>query len=127
MPDGDRDTRDIAVRALTEIQSHSSVCAQRAAESNQRMERMFSYIKEAHTDMGSQIQDVVTDMGTIKQALITASNGTRQVTELTQRVEAIQTTLAEQRGASKLLKLVAGATVAAVGALSGFAGSKLGH
>lgn len=127
MSEPDRDTRDIAVRALSEIQSHGSVCAQRAAENNTRMERMFSYIKEAHDDTSSQISDIVSDVSTIKQALITAASGTRQIAELSAKVESIQTTMAEQRGANQLLRLLGAAAVAALGAASGFFGGRLGH
>lgn len=83
----DNDTRDVAMKALVKIDSHIDACERRYQEGNQRMEKMFSYIKDAHEKTGNQI-------------------------------DAIRDTLAEQRGAGKLGKIMAHAATGLVSAAS---------
>lgn len=88
------DTRDLAMQALTKINSHIDACERRYQEGNQRLEKMFAYIKDAHEKTGAQI-------------------------------DIIQNTLAEQRGAGKMAKVLGAAGAGIMGIIGGAGGSHL--
>lgn len=94
----DTSTRDFAVQALTEIKAHIASCDRRYAEGNDRMEKIFAYIKDAHRATGDQIADA-----------------TKEITDL-------QTALAEARGAGKMAKLIGGGISGAMGFIGGLGG-----
>lgn len=84
---------EVAVAKIeTRLEGHLTACERRYQEGNERLQRMFDYIKNAHEKTGTQIAE-------------------------------IQDTLAEQRGASKMAKLMAGAGAGIMGLLGGVGGS----
>lgn len=87
MPD---DTRDLAIRAMQKIESHIDACERRYNEGNQRQERLFAFIKEAHEENKKEIGATKIQIG------------------------AIATIISEQQGAAKFGKLL-GNVVAGLG------------
>lgn len=82
----------VVAKIETRLDSHLSACERRYQEGNDRIERLFSFMKEAHAENRK-------DIGEIKN------------------------TLAEQRGAGRMAKLVAGAVAGLMGLVGGVGGS----
>lgn len=86
---------DVAVGKLeARLDAHLTACERRYQEGNQRLEKLFSFIKDAHDENRKDISE-------------------------------IKNTLAEQRGAGKMMKLLGAAGAGAMGLLGGMGGSHL--
>jgi hypothetical protein len=90
---GDTDTRDLAITAMTKIDSHIDACERRYNEGNQKLERIFEYIKDSHNETTKKIDDTTND-----------TNG--KIAAAIQSINDMQNVLAEARGAGKLGKII---------------------
>lgn len=52
------DTRDIAMKAITKIDTHIDACERRYQEGAQRLERLYTFIQEAHKENRKDIVDI---------------------------------------------------------------------
>jgi hypothetical protein len=88
------DTRDIAISLRSTIEAHIKDDDRRHGEISVRLEKMFTYLKDAHEGIDKKIDD-------------------------------IQGTLAEQRGAGKATKAILGVVATVMGAVGGIVGTHL--
>jgi hypothetical protein len=98
MTDDPLGTRDVAIRAITKIEEHIITCERRYEESNQRLERMFAYIKDAHEATGVKIENA------------------------TKEINTLQTVIATARGAGKMATIMAAAGSGVMGVIGGIGG-----
>jgi hypothetical protein len=92
-------TRDMAVRALERISSHEDGCERRYKEGNERFDRMFKFIKEAHEQTDARLANLE---GSIS----------------TQNLK-----LAEQKGGRKMAIAIWGGIISILSIIGGFVGA----
>lgn len=77
-----------------EIHAHKDECSRRYEEGNQRLEKIFTYIKEAHADTNRKIEQTTNDTN-------------RRIESVAIKVGKMQTGIDEDRGAGKVGKIIA--------------------